>query len=284
MAGEYCYLDIETAPLAEAGDYIDPVVVASPDYDAIKAPKNYTDPVKIAAYLERERIAAGEKYAAALEAAETKHRDDVARAALDLDLCRIVAIGWAQESLVVTTLAHDLDGEREALAEFWSLVSGARLTLVGFNCLAFDLPVMVRRSQYLGVQTPLLNLNRYRHPGIVDVMQLLSFDGLVRARTLSFYCRRFGITTGAEDIVTGADIGRLVEAGEWDMIQEHVSADVRKVRALFARILQSESPACSVIDKADSGWYGPEPPGAPAGATPPRRVLFTPWPGGLPSP
>jgi len=201
------FFDIETAPMIGAAEYIEPG----------EAPANYKDPDKIAAYV---------------AAAQVK---ELEKAALDLDLCRIVAIGWAGNDGPVSSVTNE--PEQDMLNMFWSVVREAGRTVVGFNCLGFDLPVLVRRSQYLGVSVPYLNITKHRHPGILDVMQLLSFDGLVRARSQSFYCRRFNITGGAvADTITGADIGRLVDAGEWDKVSVHVVADVEKTRALYRRV------------------------------------------------
>jgi len=201
------FFDIETAPMAGASDWIEPG----------EAPSNYKDAEKIAAYI---------------AAAQVK---ELEKAALDLDLCRVVAIGWALNDDAVQSVVNL--PEQDMLTAFWSDVREPGRTLVGFNCLGFDLPVLVRRSQYLGEPVPYLNITKHRHPGILDVMQLLSFDGLVRARSQSFYCKRFNITGGAvADTITGADIGRLVDAGEWDKVSAHVIADVEKTRALYRRV------------------------------------------------
>lgn len=199
------FFDIETAPMAGAADWIEPG----------EAPANYKDAEKIRAYIEAAQVRELEK------------------AALDLDLCRIVAIGWAHND--DSPLSMFGEDERKSLTEFWGWVREAGRTVVGFNCLGFDLPVLVRRSQYLGVPVPYLNVAKHRHPGIIDMMQVLSFDGLVRPRSQAFYCRRFGITVGADDTVTGADIGRLVEASDWEAVHAHVCADVAKTRALYHR-------------------------------------------------
>ena len=204
------YFDVETAPMVGAADWIEPG----------DAPANYKDAEKIAAYI---------------AAAQVK---ELEKAALDLDLCRVVAIGWALNDDPVQAVVNL--PEQDMLTAFWSDVREPGRAVVGFNCLGFDLPVLVRRSQYLGVSVPYLNITKHRHPGILDVMQLLSFDGLVRARSQSFYCKRFNITGGAvADTITGADIGRLVDAGEWDKVSAHVIADVEKTRALYRRVTGS---------------------------------------------
>ena len=200
----FCVFDIETAPLADAAVYIPPP----------KPRANLKDPAKIEADL-------AEKTAALLE-----------KAALDPDLCRIVAAGWDCDGQAESAVCEDAAHERDLLDRFWKQSVGA--TLVGFNCLSFDLPVLLRRSLYLGVRAPMFSLNKYRPGSIVDLMQRLAYQGTLTYRSLEFYCRRLAIDV--PDDVTGADIGALVAAGEWSRVHDHVRADVAKTTALARRI------------------------------------------------
>lgn len=199
--------DIETAPLDDAGDYLEPA----------DAPANYKDPVKIAAYIEEKRVEA------------------LGKCSLDVDLCRVVAIGtWLEGETIQTDLVKGGDDdERSLLLAFWALTQGRHL--VGFNCLGFDLPVLLRRSLYLGVPLPNLSIDKYRHPQITDVLDVLSFAGKLRLRGLAFYCKRFGIS-GPADALTGAEIPQAVAEGRWDAIEAHVKADVQKTGALAAKM------------------------------------------------
>lgn len=200
----YCVFDIETAPLADAEVYLPP-----PQPRA-----NLKDPVKIAADI-------AEKTATLLD-----------RAALDPDLCRIVAAGWDCDGTAESAVCADTEEERRLLERFWRQSQG--VTLVGFNCLSFDLPVLLRRSLYLGVRAPSLSLNKYRPGRIVDLMQVLAYHGTLTYRSLGFYCTRFGITV--PDAVTGAEVATLVQAGEWTKVHDHVRADVAKTTELARRV------------------------------------------------
>ena len=208
LAGEgstmerFCVFDIETASLADAEVYIEPP----------KPRGNLKDPAKIEADL-------AEKTAALLD-----------RAALDPDLCRIVAAGWDCDGTAESAVCAEAPEERRVLERFWRQSQGA--TLVGFNCLSFDLPVLLRRSLYLDVRAPYFSLNKYRPGSIVDLM--LAYQGMLTYRSLGFYCTRFGITV--PDDVTGAEVGALVEAGEWTKVHDHVRADVAKTTALARRV------------------------------------------------
>ncbi len=201
-------VDLETVSHDAASDYLEPA----------SAPANYKDEAKIAAYI-----------------AEAKQKA-LDRAALDLDLCRIVALGFHlgfTDAPPSVFLGQDEHEEARAMELFWSTV--ADRPLLGFNILQFDLPVLIRRSQLLGVLTPPLQLGRYKHPSVIDLMQVLSFDGLVQPRGLQFYARRFDLVTDP-DPHTGADIARLVAAGDWDAVTDHCRRDVATTRALARRI------------------------------------------------
>ncbi len=199
--------DIETAPLPEAADYLEPA----------EAPANYKDPVKIAAYIEQ------------------ANAENLAKCGLDVDLCRIVAIGWQSERDETPLVMHEGHhiSEQMMLKSFWN--TAEVFHLVGFNCLAFDLPVLLRRSLYLGVPAPRIQIDKFKHPQVTDLMDELSYGGKLRLRGLSFFARRFGIASDP-DAMTGADIALAVTEGRWEAIEAHVKADVQKTAALAERL------------------------------------------------
>jgi hypothetical protein len=201
------FFDIETAAISDASSY---------DFDPIEAPANYVDPVKIEKYLTAER---------------TKRLD---RAALDPDLCRVVCLVYAVgDGPLVTHTAADED-EEHALLEAWVAVASEHRPLIGFNALGFDAPVLVRRCQYLGVEPPRLDLSKYRSADVIDLMQVLSFNGAIKAHSQAFYCKRFGLSTG--DTIKGSEIPALVAAGEWQRVEDHCRADVDGLRQLAAKL------------------------------------------------
>jgi len=205
----YIVFDVESVAIANASDYLEPAT----------APSNYVKPEAIASYIEK------------------ANTEQLAKAALDVDLARIVAVGWSTPEIpsMVLTASNEVT-ERLALESFWRFVTTQpRPTLIGFNCLTLDLPLLLRRSLYLGVKTPTLQMGKYRHDGIVDLMLSLSFDGALRYRGLGFYAKRFGLDVAA-DPHTGADIGRLVAEGDFDAVAAHCRCDVDTTVALARRI------------------------------------------------
>lgn len=203
-------LDVETVGLAEAVNWFDPV----------RPKANLRDPEKIKADI----------------AEKEAERDD--RLGLDPDCCRIVAlcyhiVGGADP---VVLLAKTEDEERELLTAFWLAYTAVPNTrLVTYNGHKFDLVVIQMRSIYLGVKFPRLTIAPAWKTPHLDVYQWLSFDGARRdVHSLSFYARRFNITT--LDKVSGADIGRLVAAGDWDAVSGHCLSDVGILHTICNRL------------------------------------------------
>jgi predicted PolB exonuclease-like 3'-5' exonuclease len=201
-------LDLETAAIGDADQYIEPA----------EAPANYKDAAKIAEYV----------------ASATARAVD--RCGLDPDLCRIVALGWmfgTDKGPTVRVCKTDTE-EKDTLDQFWrDFIAGGEPSMVTFNGLKFDIPVLLRRSLYLRVPHPPINLDRYRTPHI-DLFNRLTFNGAIQGHSLKFYLSRFGIPN--DDLTSGKDIAALVKAGEWDAVAAHCASDVVSTKLLAERI------------------------------------------------
>ncbi len=147
--------------------------------------------------------------------------------------------------------------ELSALTSFWK--AAARGRLFGFCARTFDVPTLIQRSRYLEVPHPLISLARYGKGDVIDLRDVLMFDnarcGAVMPRSLSAFCRRFGIDV--EDALTGADIAAVRE-GRWADVVSHVRADVLKTARLAARlglfalsVDARERPARAIASEAD---------------------------------
>jgi predicted PolB exonuclease-like 3'-5' exonuclease len=223
-------LDLETAPLACAADY-----VPAPDLTTIQAARNLKDPAKI-----KEDLAKRQAEALA------SHVEKLGKAALDFNLARIVALGLSRDGdrVDVSTATGDLS-ESVLLEWFWNELEteshDGTGSLVGFCIRRFDVPMLMSRSRFLGVRYPRLDLGRYnRNSRIIDLWDELNF-GLsdydlttVMPRKLKTYAKRYGIPV--EDDINGADIPALVEAGNWEAVIQHVTSDVRLTAALAQRL------------------------------------------------
>jgi predicted PolB exonuclease-like 3'-5' exonuclease len=209
-------VDIETWPLENAADYLEPV----------QAARNLKDPEKIKADIEQ----------------KTAERQD--KLALDCNVGRIAAIGWWTEESGINADVCKCEGdEATMLAAFW--LQSKRRDIIGFNIKGFDLRYLIQRSRYLGISYPQLDMGKYSRKGVIDLyLELTFYDGIhdkgEMSRSLKSFCRRFGIPV--DDTINGKDIPALVAAGEWDKVIAHVTSDVNATVAL-ARKLGVVSPA-----------------------------------------
>lgn len=187
-------VDLETAPIDGAASFIEPPT----------APSNY-----------------GEKAAAAYVEKETAKLID--KAALDIDLARIVALGWQIPGTdIQVELCVNENDEATALDGFSSLVRYA--DTVTFNGLGYDLPLIERRLRYLGLPPLRWNLNKYR-TNHIDLAAILSQHGTIRPwHSLAFYRKRLGLEI--DDPIDGKDVPQAVAEGRWTDVEAHCRADI----------------------------------------------------------
>ncbi len=208
----YLVLDIATAPLEDAGDYLT---------DPIEAPSNYKDQAKIDAYIANARQAKLDK------------------AALDPDLCRISGVAWAwvpevpAGDPVVHYRLADTESESDMLLELRDEINLSTV-LVGFNSRAFDWRVLMRRALYLGVKFPRINVDRYRSTHI-DLFDVLSDKGTGTAHSLQFYVKRFSWDDLSKPL-EGAAEAQVFQTGQWDELALSLSHDVLASYRLFEKI------------------------------------------------
>jgi predicted PolB exonuclease-like 3'-5' exonuclease len=211
----YIVLDLESHAIADAATYLT---------EPVDAPSNWKDPLKIEQYIKDAKQAQLDK------------------AALDVDLARIVCMGLQFHGETVFTetwVLKDETQERTLLGKVFDNWFSSHNTadwpiLVTFNGLGFDLPLLLRRALYLGVRAPNIQIDRYKHPHVIDLMALLNLDGRLKSHSLRFYANRFGIPV--DDESTGADIGALVEADNWQAVEAHCASDVAATYALAKRM------------------------------------------------
>jgi predicted PolB exonuclease-like 3'-5' exonuclease len=208
--------DCETAPLANAADYLDPVTAAG----------NLKDPAKIAASIAERDAERCEKMG------------------LDWNLSRIVALGWTRNGTDSDVAAFKTeDDERLGITGFWAAYKAEDKhapRLCGFNAYQFDLPFLIQRSRYLGIAVPPVDRRKYDNRDLVDLFQLLTFDNqqgvtAIMPRSLKSFCRRFGIEM--DDTQTaGKDIAALIAADNWAAVEAHCASDVAATYALAKRM------------------------------------------------
>jgi len=196
----YLLLDVATAPLPNAADYLD---------GTVRAPSNYKDADKIASYIAE------------------KESERLQMAATDLDLARLTGAVWCYghtPQQVHLDVCHVERDERATLEALANAIRKTGVNLITFGGSSFDLPLVMRRARYLGVDFPALSTDRYRSPHL-DLCELLSDRNPSRRRSLQFYVKRLGW----DDLVkplSGAEEARVPETGRWDDLAASLQHDV----------------------------------------------------------
>jgi hypothetical protein len=203
-------IDVEAVSIADVDTYLEPV----------SAPSNYKS------------VEAIEKYCA------EKRAELIEKAALDVDLARIIAIGLSRPGYATEVWTAERRTEADLLEQLWDIwrtYSGQMPRLVTFNGLSYDIPLLLRRSLYLSVPAPYIQCDRFKHPEVIDLMATLSMDGKLKFHGLSFYLNRFGYQ-GLEPDITGAEIAKAYAEGDWPAIERHCRLDVDGTKWLAERI------------------------------------------------
>lgn len=202
-------LDLATAPIANASDYID---IPMPE-----VPGNYKKPESIAAWIAEDRPR--------LMAEAKQHA--LERAALDMDLARITGISVQIGETPTIRLCRTEDDEREALSLLTNAFANDPhrmcqiVTFGGFN---FDLPMLMRRARYLGVKFPAISLDRFKSPH-VDLCELLSDRNPQRRRSLGFYVKRLGWSDLAKPL-SGLEESKVFQTGDWAGLEASLRHDL----------------------------------------------------------
>jgi hypothetical protein len=202
-------LDCETSALSDAAKYLEEPA----------PPANFSKPDTIAAWIAKAKV------------------EQLEKASLDMDLARVVCIGVQQEySPPVVQLCRDENEERRALAGLWHILGPYPYPrILGWNVL-WDLQMLQRRSFYLGVTSPAIELGKWRHPDVSDIMLMWSYDGQRPFRSLTWVCKRLSIVVDDPLSGGGADVPQAIAEGRWDDVRSHCEADVKRTAAVAARM------------------------------------------------
>lgn len=200
------FFDIETEVNAVALEY-----VPEP-----KAPANYKDEEKIAAYIAE------------------KKAEITSTAALDADYGKIVAISM-QVGTNVKPKAYlvgdeDMQTETDLINHFWSVYKACYGWSCGYNIIGFDLPYLLRRSFDLGIKVPVFPvLAKFRTEPTIDLMGILYNWG--QAKGLKWVCKRYGIKNDLPDLD-----GSQVATMDRETLRAYATNDVKLVVDLYQRM------------------------------------------------
>lgn len=230
-------LDIETAPWPRA-------LEVGPGEKELRAPSNWKDPAKIAAY-EREKREEWES----LAAVDWRTGQVTAFGALyKANGGRHIAVAvqgggkmdWAslkQELAEHNCELHAIEepGECELLRQWWNLVSILNVgrdtrPFVAFGGRRFDLPWLALRSALHGIEMPIRVLGilqKYRTDrGVVDLQEILDQWGEFTGKgyDLKRYAELFGLEH--KPIAEGAEVPPAWQKGQYHFVARKVAYDV----------------------------------------------------------
>ncbi len=195
---DWLILDIATAALPDAERYLE---------GTVRAPGNYKDPAKIA------------------EAIAEKTAERVRMAATDVDLARVTGIGTRSVIFPLSVAIFSTqEDEYQSLRDLAAEIRRQHPVIVTFGGFSFDLPLLMRRARYLGVDFPKLDLDRYRSVH-VDLCEILSDRNNDRKRSLQFYARRLG-WDDLKKPLSGAEEAQVPNSGKWTELAESIQHDV----------------------------------------------------------
>lgn len=234
-------IDIETIPAQDPAIIADLRADAQAELDealaAVKAPGNYKDEAKIAAFESEARAKLTAEHEANIEAAYLK-------TSFDGGAGQICVIGWAEDDDEPASIhvAGDFT-ERDALGVFFTRLQSLhrptnRLRFIGHNHVAFDLPFLWKRAMILGIKPPGC-LPRNPKPWDDSVFDTMTEWAGVRDRiSMDKLCQALGIP-GKGDI-SGADVWPMVQAGRIAEVAEYCKMDVIRTRNIFRRMTFSD--------------------------------------------
>jgi hypothetical protein len=199
MSGRWVVLDVATAPLPDADQYLD---------GTVRAPSNYKDAEKIAEYI-REKTA-----------------ERLQMAATDVDLARVTGLGYQTPHGPIGLLTAENEAQEIGLLKrVADLVRGeAGTVVITFGGFDFDLPLLMRRARYLDVPFPAISTDRFKSPHR-DLCLELSDRNPQRKRSLQFYAKRLGWSDITKPL-SGAEEALVPVTDRWVELAESIRHDV----------------------------------------------------------
>jgi len=196
------FLDCETVA--------DPAVISI--LPEIKAPSNYKDADKIAAYISE------------------KEKERNADLGLDPTTCQIVCIS-ARDQKNQVTYSWTKD-EKTILTNFWQLAFKFT-SFCTFNGKSFDVPVLMFRSMINGVTPCHIDTNPYAINNHYDLRAIFTGRNKFQKGSLDFLCKRLGCPI--EPFGDGSMVQGWYDAGDIASIVKHCQQDVLQLEWLFNR-------------------------------------------------
>jgi predicted PolB exonuclease-like 3'-5' exonuclease len=187
--------------------------------DDIKAPSNYSDPVKINAYRQK------------------KIEELRSKAGLNSFTAKICSISWAIDDGEVKNLTGINEDELIYKFENELDAEGCYFEWIGHNILSFDLTFIYHRAvKYSANRLKRLMPESNRH-NVYDTMKQLAPTDYKAMFKLSDACDYFGIKN-PKDAMAGDEVQSYYDAGKLQEIGYYCSKDVKAVRELHLKLIE----------------------------------------------
>jgi DNA polymerase elongation subunit (family B) len=126
---------------------------------------------------------------------------------------------------------YESGSEIEILKKFWEDVRSYK-QFISFNGRGFDCPFLLLRSALLKIK-PSRNLMPSRFSSEhIDLLDQLTFYGVIRRFNLDFYCKAFEITS-PKGRFSGPQMNALFNEGQYREIAQYCFDDVRATAELY---------------------------------------------------
>lgn len=234
------FFDIETVPTQQERlrdiIYAGVKEKARAESEAVRAPSNYKDEAKIAAYIEAAQ-------AEIVEAAAAKQMSELHSTSLDGAYGEVYCFGFAVNDGATQLISRGTDlspmSERRALRDFFTdatllLERRTRPILIGHNIVGFDIRFIYQRAMVLGVQPPSWLYVDAKPWDEVVFDTMVKWAGVRDRVSLTKLCHAFDIDD--TDTISGRDVWACIQRGEHAKVEEHCRIDIDKVRRIYQRM------------------------------------------------
>ena len=122
------------------------------------------------------------------------------------------------------------EDEKEILEQFWNAIKNEK-TLVGFNCISFDISFILVRSLLNGVKIS----ENFKNLKIVDLRKIIYPYNDFGVGGLRDFCDYLSIPYTSKN---GSEMLELYKNKDWEEIKKHSEEDVKITKALYQKCIE----------------------------------------------
>ena len=137
-------------------------------------------------------------------------------------------------------ILHEMSatGEKKLIKTIWQILERYKF-FITFNGHDFDLPILLTHTARYGLKQSIrISPNKYQVINHLDCYQFLSNHRPMQG-SLDYYAKWFGLETGKNKGITGADIHDLYQKKDFSTIKDYCLNDAKITYQIGDRIAQS---------------------------------------------